>query len=369
MFKEIIEKIEKSLEKNPERRLDIAYEYVMKGERRPYPFLSLNRGPDPSAGEILGKEKPKGQTPEERVLEKLKGILSPLELLNPIKPEISLGRSVGNLPASFGMKLIPELNYYPKGYKNIDQLISEGVPDVEKSGLIPEMKEEIDIILSYTPSWIKIGFPDMQGPFNIACMCLGDEIFTLPYTQPEKFHKFMDIITEFFISFHKKLIEWIPEDRYFKFPNNIHRIAECSVNMISTKMYEEFVLPYDKKIAKYYKEVAIHPCSGPHVFYATIRNIENVVYTEAGYIEKTASGSISVDDALKEIGKRKIILSIGQELPKGKEEEFIKRDLDRAKENPRLLFGYTGMHWKEKDKEIIKKLHLKLDEYWAKYIA
>jgi hypothetical protein len=67
----------------------------------------------------------KKQTPEERVLEKLKGILSPLKLLNPIKPEIPPGRSVGNLPASFGIQLIPE------------------------SG-IPEIKEEIDIILSYT---------------------------------------------------------------------------------------------------------------------------------------------------------------------------------------------------------------------------
>ena len=141
-----------------------------------------------------------------------------------------------------------ELGYYPKGYRNIDELISEGIPDVERSGLIPEIKEKIDIILSYTPKWIKIGFPDMQGPFNIAHMCIGD-------------------------------------------------------------------------------------------------------------------------DALKEIGTRRIILNIGQELPDGKEEEFIKKDLDRAKENPRLLFGYTGMHWKKRDEKEIIKLHLKLDEYWEKHIT
>jgi hypothetical protein len=369
IFESVLEEIEKGLEKNIERKIDIAYEYIMRGENRKYPCIYLNRGPDPTAGEILGKNRPKKQTPEERVLEKLKGILSPLKLLNPIKPEIPLGRSVGNLPASFGVQLIPELGYCPKGYRNIDELISEGIPDVEKSGLIPEIKEEIDIILSYTPKWIKIGFPDMQGPFNIAHMCIGDDAFILPYKEPEKFHKFMEIITDFFISFHKKLTEWIPADRYFKFPNNIHRIAECSVNMISPEMYKEFVLPYDKKISQYYGEVAIHPCSGPHVFYVTIRNLPNVVYTEAGYIEKTVAGSISVDDALKEIGTRRIILNIGQELPDGKEEEFIKRDLDRAKENPRLLFGYTGMHWKKKDEKEIIKLHLKLDEYWEKHIA
>ncbi|MCM8804724.1 MAG: hypothetical protein NC833_05680 [Candidatus Omnitrophica bacterium] len=367
-FESVIGEIERGLEKNIHRRLDIAYQYIMKGEKRPYPVLSLNRGPDPFEKEILGKERVKEETPEERVLEKLKGLIEPLKLLNPIRPQINLGRGVGSLVASFGIQLIPESGYYPKGYKNIDQLIYEGVPDVERSGLIPEMKEEIDIILSYTPNWIKIGLPDMQGPFNIACMSFGDEIFTLPFTNEKKFHKLMEITTDFFISLHKKLLEWIPKDRISIFPSDIHRIAECSVNMISEKMYKEFVLPYDKKIVDYFGEVAIHPCSGPHVFYATIRNLPNVVYTEAGYIEKTFAGYISVDDALKEIGERKIILNIGQELPEGEEEKFIKRDLERAKGNQKLIFGYTGMHWRKKDEDYIKELHLKLDDYWSKYI-
>jgi hypothetical protein len=128
IFESVLEEIEKGLEKNIERKIDIAYEYIMRGENRKYPCMYLNRGPDPTAGVILGKDRPKKQTPKERVPEKLKGILSPLKLLNPIKPEIPPGRSVGNLPDSFGVQLIPE------------------------SG-IPEIKEEIGIILSYT-LWI-----------------------------------------------------------------------------------------------------------------------------------------------------------------------------------------------------------------------
>jgi hypothetical protein len=57
-------------------------------------------------------------------------------------------------------------------------------------------------------------------------------------------------------------------------------------------------------------------------------------------------------------------LAIGQELPEGKEEEFIRRDLDRYADNPRLLFCYTGMHWRIKDRSKIRAIHRRLDAYW-----
>jgi hypothetical protein len=76
-----------------------------------------------------------------------------------------------------------------------------------------------------------------------------------------------------------------------------------------------------------------------------------------------------VDDALQEIGDRKIILSIGQELPEGREEEFIRCDLDRARTNPRLIFAYTGMHWRSKDQKQIKQIHIRLDDYWERNIV
>ncbi|MCL5408990.1 MAG: hypothetical protein M1135_03105 [Candidatus Omnitrophica bacterium] len=85
-----IEEAEKQFEEYPERRMDIAEEYVMKGLPRPYPVLFLNRNADPQAGEILQRVAPMVLSPEERLLEKIKGITAPLKLLNPIKPTISL---------------------------------------------------------------------------------------------------------------------------------------------------------------------------------------------------------------------------------------------------------------------------------------
>ncbi len=86
--------------------------------------------------------------------------------------------------------------------------------------------------------------------------------------------------------------------------------------------------------------------------------------TEAGFIEKTAAGAISVDAALDMIGARPIALQIGQELPPGEEFEFICRDFDRYAEHPRLTFNYTGMHWRIRDRERIQAIHRRLDDYW-----
>jgi hypothetical protein len=101
----------------------------------------------------------------------------------------------------------------------------------------------------------------------------------------------------------------------------------------------------------------------------TLRELPNVIYTEAGNVEKTAAGAISVPEALREIGDRPIILVIGQELPPGQEEAFIRRDLDLARDNPRLTFGYTGMHWRKSDEELIRELHRRLDDYWQETTA
>jgi hypothetical protein len=101
------------------------------------------------------------------------------------------------------------------------------------------------------------------------------------------------------------------------------------------------------------------------VFHATLRGLP-VNATEAGFIDRAFAGAISVDDALAAIGDHPILLFIGQELPAGREYEFICRDLDRYAGNPRLLFAYTGMHWRRRDRPLIRDIHRRLDAYWTR---
>jgi len=130
-------------------------------------------------------------------------------------------------------------------------------------------------------------------------------------------------------------------------------------------MYEEFVLPYDLRIAEAFGPVDVHTCSGPHVFHETIDLLPDVAVIEAGRIPHAVAGYTPVHEALETIGERPIVLRIGQELPEGEEFEFITRDLDRYDDYPRLLFAYTGMYWGNRDCQRIRDLHRRLDDYWA----
>ena len=55
-------------------------------------------------------------------------------------------------------------------------------------------------------------------------------------------------------------------------------------------MYEQFVLPYDLRIAEEFGPLRIHTCSGPHVFRSTMKLIPEIVETECGFIAQSAAG-------------------------------------------------------------------------------
>ncbi len=363
-IREAVDRAAEAFARHPERRRDMAEQAAMRNEPRPYPVFFMGRGPDIEGGKGPELIAPPRRTPEERLLAAVNGMTGGLRMHNPIRPTLGLGKGPGTLAASFGIEVVPELGYMPKGYRTLDALLAEGMPDPAASGMLPEMHDDIAATRAYTPDWIGLARPDMQGPFNIAHMLLGNEAFTAPYDEPEKFHALMTIITDFCMAVDANLRAWIGPDRFPVFPSARAVICECSVNLISAELYREHVRGHDLRLVDYYGEAAIHPCSGPHVFYATLRELPRVTYHEAGYIAKTAAGSISVDDAQAELGERPIVLSIGQELPAGEEEAFIRRDFDRAKTNSRLLFGYVGMHWKRVDEPAMREMHLRLDDYW-----
>jgi hypothetical protein len=136
--------------------------------------------------------------------------------------------------------------------------------------------------------------------------------------------------------------------------------------MVSRAFYLEHVLRFDRRLVDYYGDVSIHPCSGAHVFHATLNSLPNVVHTEAGtMLSKMTAGSISVDEALEAIGGRPIVLGIGEELPAGRQEAVMRRMFDLAATNPRLTFGFTGHGWKKADEPAMRDLHRRMNDYYA----
>ncbi|MFH0797351.1 MAG: uroporphyrinogen decarboxylase family protein [Candidatus Omnitrophota bacterium] len=363
---EAIDTVLDTLRKRPEKNLFNIWADLEKGNRPRYCPLTIGRQADP---EDPIEKPPEGS--EEKLVFQIAGILKPLQLENPTAPCLSLdiGEGTGFMPAGFGIKISPNPSY-PGGVEKhltIEEIEKIKVPEPEKEERFKKLKEKIDFYLEYTPEDFKIGLPDMQGPFNIAHSILGSEIFFLMKDKPEKVHFLMNLVTDYYIKCYQLFKNWIPESRWVPWIGSTKRIAECSSNLISKDLYKEFVAPYDRKLTDFWKgEIAIHTCSGSHVFEVTLEELPGVRYTECGIIPCACAGFLTVEQAISRIKGKPIILSVGEELILGKEEETIKDHFKYLKEHPLMIFGYNGMYWKKKDDESIKNLHQTLDDYYYK---
>lgn len=353
---------------NPERDGPAAREAALAGKRRKYAGLTINHlaVPGDRADASAAFTPPRldmKDSPEADLARTILGMLGPLDLLNPVSPVFPTGRGTGSLATLFGIPLNPDAGDSPAFTRPLAAVLDEPEPDVAEAGIMPQVRERIELIKRRVPPRFKIGLPDMQGPFNIAHAVIGEEAMTAPILEPECFREFMTRVTTAWIAVRRTVLEWIGPE--YRAPGGqLACVAECSVNLVSADFYREHLLEHDRRIADAFGPLCIHPCSGPHVFKATLEGLP-VALTEAGHIEKTAAGAIGVAEALALIGRRPIALAIGEELPKGREEAVIRSHLDLYASNPRLLFNYTGMHWRRKDRPVIRDLHRRLDAYWA----
>ncbi|MEI8196293.1 MAG: hypothetical protein WCI73_10320, partial [Phycisphaerae bacterium] len=280
---------------NPRCDMAAAEMAAQEGRRRPHAVFYLGRGPDPDADDAMRVSSQQRQPQSEhydlaKLEAEVRGLTGPLAMGNPFRCALGLGVGPGTLTASFGCTLDPNANFCPGNHVTLDELLARGAPDPATSGLLPVMHEKIDLIKQHTPAWLKIDQPDMQGPFNLAHMILGDEAFFAPLERPAEFHQAMTLITDFFLAVHANVLRWISPERMDWFLPRIYRIAECSTNMISAELYTQHVLPHDLRIAQTWGKVGIHTCSGPHVFTGTLRQLPNLIATEAGHIAKATAG-------------------------------------------------------------------------------
>ncbi|MCD6408561.1 hypothetical protein J7L87_05890 [bacterium] len=373
-LKKAIDEFMEIYEKNQNKNLLSTYYSLQNWQLPEVPPVKINKGWHPSEMKSLSENIEKDLKEEDeytKLAKKIEGLTAPLKLEQPFLPVIGTGFGTMTVATAFGIEII-------KSPSNPDGLIKENiplekfdefeVPDPGKDGLFPKLKEEIEFIKENTPEEIKISYPDMQGPFNTAHIILGTEIFYKIYDEKERIFHLLQLITDFMIRVYKVLPEWIGEERIFKWIGRTKRIAECSCNLISKEVYKEIVKPFDIQLVNFHGEIAIHPCSGKHVFEVTLEELPDVRFTECGIVENAVSGSTEVEYAIEKVKNKRIILSIGEELKEGKEEQTIRNHIEKLREHPFLVFNYTGMYWTEKDIPKIKELNGKMQEFYLKTV-
>lgn len=102
------------------------------------------------------------------------------------------------------------------------------------------------------------GYLAYQGVLNNAFRLMGQEIFLELFEDPPFARFLFDHIYETMLGFIKLVQE---RQRRAGFSVNFLSVSNCVINMVSTDMYEEFLLPYDKKLAREFQVFGVHTCN------------------------------------------------------------------------------------------------------------
>lgn len=116
---------------------------------------------------------------------------------------------------------------------------------------------------------IRVTQPDMQGPFDIAHLLLGSDLFYLLYDEPHFIEDLLSLITQVYIEYRKTLEPYLTDkagDGAIYIHGGIYKGEvllkdDTALINISPSLYERFVLPYNQRIFDVFPG-SIHYC-GP----------------------------------------------------------------------------------------------------------
>ena len=201
--------------------------------------------------------------------------------------QISIRANLGTgfIPTIFGLEETISKDKMPWLKEHLskeDILIFDLPEDISKSGLMPRAIEYIDYYKAILPPELHIYLPDTQGPFDIAHLIRGDEIFIDFYEDPEFIHRLMELSTQAYIKVSLLMKEIIGEPYASGYHTSLYmakggvRMCEDTTTLLSPKIVEEFVIPYIVKALKPFGGGWIHFCGrGDHLLDLFL-NIEEV---------------------------------------------------------------------------------------------
>jgi methanogenic corrinoid protein MtbC1/uroporphyrinogen-III decarboxylase len=201
------------------------------------------------------------------------------------KPLITFGMVM--LPAIFGCEIVFEDNALPWAMPL--NLPEKGIMDLEVPNIpnvypLTEITKQIDFLKD---KYGKVaGDINVTGVQNLALKIRGDQLYYDYYENPELCHHLLKICTESIIQLFKFIykitgtgamdVTPMCDPRLFVVPN-------CTVEQVSLKAYEEFILDYDNQVADACRPFGIHHCGSVNEVmegYAKVRHLE---FVEVGF--------------------------------------------------------------------------------------
>jgi hypothetical protein len=129
-------------------------------------------------------------------------------------------------------------------------------PDLSVNPFFLKIMEQVDWI---TRNEGKVyGFMNWQGVLNNAQRIRGQELFMDFYLNPDGVKNLLGCVCTTMIDAAKILQQ---KQRESGVDFTFFTVSNCLVNMLSPELYNEFILPFDQKIAAAFETIGIHNCA------------------------------------------------------------------------------------------------------------
>lgn len=227
-------------------------------ERKQYPHYTL-------AEQFEDKEK--------MLVEHLWGVISLARGTSDAQLAVRANLGVGFIPSFFGMrtKFIQEDQMpWIVGHLSKDDLAKADVPDVRRAGLMPKCLELIDYFKEKLDGKAQVYLSDTQGPFDIAHLLRGHDIYTDIYDDPDFVHHLLDLSTRAYIEASKVMKEAIGEPidsgyhaTAFMGRGGVRLCDDSAIN-VSEKTYREFIQPCVQRALEAFGGGWYHFCGRAH---------------------------------------------------------------------------------------------------------
>lgn len=189
-----------------------------------------------------------------------------------------------------GCKIVYQPNNSPQvKCSNLDAetVGSLRAPDLDGNPIWARTQKQIDWLLEHyghVETYI-----NLQGIQNIALDLMGQELFLAYYTDPDEITALLEQLTKLSIDVGQRfralskdisggvtaIVRQVMPDCYLT--------SNCSVEMVSNAVYEEFLLPWDTRLAETFPSFGIHHCGKTmeHVC-AGYQKVPNLTFAEVG---------------------------------------------------------------------------------------
>ena len=240
----------------------------------------------------------------------LVGCLPQIETNDGGIPMIRANYGVGILPSVFGAKCkiingnMPWCEHLTRD--ELNKLLTDGIPDPNNGfgKLVKETYQFYSEMLSKYPKCkqvIKFYHPDYQGPFDVAHLLFGSDIYMEIYDDPDFIHDLLNLVTDTYINCMRDVKPYLNDENeefvyhwHHLYPGKIVLRDDSAVNL-SASMYQEFVQPYNDKILKAFGCGSMHFCGRADHWVFEMGRDENIKAYNVGHMKTLVFGQEYLD--------------------------------------------------------------------------